>query len=163
VNRADRILAGALALVALLLVSWLGVRHYGAAQYQAGQAAAIAERARLDADAVLARTRTNAKEADRLASINTTITKEKDDEITDLRQRLAAAGRLRVGAAVCPGRPAAGADTESTAGGDGADTSGGLVSARADADFKQLILDVETDLATGRACQAFVRENGLEP
>lgn len=162
-NRADRILAGALALVALLMVCWLGVRHYGAVRYEAGQAAAIAERARLDADAVLARTRANAKEADRQASVNETITKEKDNEISDLRRRLAAAGRLRVGPAVCPGRPAADADTESTAGGDGTDSPGGLVSAAADRDFKRLIVDVETNLATGRACQAFLRENGLAP
>jgi len=47
------------------------------------------------------------------------------------------------------------------AGGDGADPSAGMVSSRADVDFKQLIEAVEQDLATGRACQAFVRENGL--
>jgi hypothetical protein len=41
--------------------------------------------------------------------------------------------------------------------------SAGMVSSRAGADFKQLIQDVEQDLATGRACQAFVRENGVEP
>lgn len=162
-SRADGILASALALVALLLIGWLGVHHYGAARYEAGQAAAIAERARLDAEVVLTRTRANTKEADRQASVNESITRKKDDEISDLQRRLAAAGRLRVGPAVCAGRSAATAETESAAGSDGADTSGGLVSARADADFKQLILDVEIDLATGRACQAFVRENGLDP
>lgn len=166
-SRADRILFGCIlaggVVLAALLVGWLGVRHYGAARYEAGQAAAIAERARLDSDAVLARTRANTQEADRQASVNTTITKEKDHEIADLRQRLAAAGRLRVGPAVCAGRPAASTDTESAAGGDVADTSAGLVSARADADFKQLIEAVEVDLATGRACQRFLRENGLEP
>lgn len=162
-SRADRILAGAILLVALLLAGWLAARHYGAEQFAAGAAAAIAERARADVDAVLARTRENAALAARQVEANTNITKEKDDEIADLRQRLAAAGRLRVGTAVCPGRPASPTDPEGAAGSDGADPSARLVSARADADFKQLILDVETDLATGRACQAFVRQNELEP
>ena len=167
VNRADRILFGCIlaggVVLAALLVGWLGVRHYGAARFDAGHAAAVDERARLDAAAVLARTRANTQEADRQASVNESITKEKDHEISDLRQRLAAAGRLRVGTAVCPGRPAAATEAESAAGGDSADSPGRLVSAAADRDFKQLIVDVETDLATGRACQAFLQKNGLQP
>lgn len=157
-----RAIAAALVL-ALGVTAAFGVRHYGAERYQAGHAAAVAERAAADAAATLARTRDNAKVAARQAQTNSTITKEKDDEIADLRRRLAAAPRLRVGPAVCPDRPAASTETASTAGGDGADPSGRLVSARADADLRQLIEAVETDLATGRACQRFLIENGLTP
>ena len=150
-------------LVGLLLAGWLGVRAYGAHEFNAGHAAAIAERAQADAKAVLTRADENTVLAARQARTNTTITKEKDDEIAALRARLAAAPRLRVGAAVCPDRPATPAAAESPAGSDRADPPAGLVSAAADRDFKQLIADVEMDLATGRACQAFVRENGMVP
>lgn len=162
-KRAESILGAILVLTVIGLVGWLGALHYGARQYDAGHAAAVAERAHADAAAVLRRTHDNTALAARQDETNTAITKEKDHEIADLHSRLAAAGRLRVGSAVCPDRPAAPAQAESAAGGDGADPSAGLVSARADADFKQLIEAVETDLATGRACQAFVRENGLTP
>lgn len=159
----ERLLAGVLAAVVLLAVGALGVRTYGARRYDAGHAAAVAERAQADAAAVLRRTQDNAALAAHQSESNLAITKEKDDEIADLRRRLAAAPRLRVGSSVCPDRPAATAEAEGPASGDSADPSAGLVSSRADADFKQLIADVEQDLATGRACQAFVRENGLVP
>ena len=159
----ERLAIATFALVVLLLGAVLGMKHYGAERYAAGHTAAIAERAQADAAAVLKRTHENTAQAARQDETNSHITKEKDDEIADLRRRLAAAPRLRVGTSVCPGRPAATAQAQGPAGGDGADPSPGLVSSRADADFKQLIQDVEQDLATGRACQAFVRENGLVP
>lgn len=159
----DRLLLGVLAAILFAVVGTLGARAYGAHRYDAGHAAAVAERAQVDAAAVLKRTRENATQATRQHETNAHITKEKDDEIADLRRRLAAAPRLRVGPSVCPDRPAAPAQAESPAGSDGADPSPRLVSSRADADFKQLIEAVEQDLATGRACQAFVRENGLVP
>lgn len=153
-----------IALAVLLAVgAWFGIHHYGAERYEAGRAAAIEERAQADAAAVLERTRANAAQVAHQDESNSTITKEKDDEIADLRRRLAAAPRLRVGPSVCPDRPAATAQAESPAGGDSADPSAGLVSSRADTDFKQLIEAVEQDLATGRACQAFVEKNGLVP
>ena len=159
----ERWLAGLIVAATLLVVAGLGVKWYGAHRYDDGRAAAIEERAQVDAAAVLERTRANAAQAAHQDETNVTIMKEKDDEIADLRRRLAATPRLRVGPSVCPDRPAAPTQAESPAGSDGADPSPGLVSARADADFKQLIEDVEQDLATGRACQAFVRENGLVP
>jgi prophage endopeptidase len=163
VSPLDRLLIGSLLIVGALFAGVHELHRYGAAQYQAGHAAAIAERAQADTKAVRARVADNKAVATQQAADNATITKEKDDEIADLRQRLAAAGRLHVGTAVCPDRPAAPAQTESAARGDGTDPSAGLVSAAADRDFKQLISDVEQDLATGRACQAFVQKNGLVP
>lgn len=162
-NRLEQFLIGTLMLIALAAAGWLGLQHYGEARFAAGRADAIAERAEVDAKAVLTRAGENkAKEAQQ-ALDNLDITKEKDHEIADLRQRLAAAGRLHVGPSVCPDRPAAPTQAEGAAGGDGADPSAGLVSSRADEDFKQLIEAVETDLSTGRACQAFIEKNGLVP
>jgi hypothetical protein len=159
----DRWFIGMIISAALLVGGWFGVLAYGAHRYGAGHAAAIAERAQADAAAVLKRTHENAAVAATQATDNATITKEKDDEIADLRRRLAAAPRLRVGPSVCPDRPAFPAQTESPAGSDSADPSAGLVSSRADEDFKQLIEAVEQDLATGRACQAFIEKNGFVP
>jgi len=163
VSRLEQMLVGTLVGLALLVAGWLGLQHYGSKRYRAGYTAAVAERAQADAAAVLFRVRDNTALAARQSESNATITKEKDDEIADLRERLAAAGRLRVGAAVCPDRPANRANPERPASSNSADTPGGLVSAAADRDLKQLIADVETDLATGRACQAFLQKNGLVP
>lgn len=159
----ERLLVSVLATIVLLAVAVLGVRAYGAHRYDAGHADAITARAAVDAAAMLKRAKENIVVAARQDEANVTITKEKDDEIADLHRRLAAAPRLRVGPSVCPDRPAAPTQAQGPASGDGADPSAGLVSSRADADFKQLIEAVEQDLATGRACQAFVRENGLVP
>jgi len=162
-SRIETVLIGAMLAVLLAFGAWRGVVYYGGMRYDAGHAAAVAERVQADAAAVLKRTRENTVQATRLDETNAHITKEKDGEIADLRRRLAAAPRLRVGPAVCPDRPPAAAEAEGPAGGNGTDPSAGLVSAAADRDLKQLIEDVEQDLATGRACQAFVRENGLVP
>lgn len=162
-SRLEQLLVSALVLIALLACGWLGLQHYGAERFAAGRADAIAARKRADAAAVLARASENKAKATQQAVDNLDITKEKDHEIAELRQRLAAAGRLRVGPAVCPDRLAAPTDPEGAAGGDGADPSSRLVSPAADRDLKQLIADVEQDLATGRACQAFLQKNGLVP
>ncbi|WP_449406008.1 hypothetical protein [Massilia phosphatilytica] len=159
----NRWLIGLIVSAGLLVCGWLGVLAYGAHRYSAGHAAAVDERARADAAAVMKRTGENAAQAARQDETNSTITKEKDDEIADLRRRLAATPRLRVGPSICPDRPAAPDQAKSSTGGDSADPSAGLVSSRADADFKQLIEAVEQDLATGRACQAFIEKNGLVP
>lgn len=159
----ERWLCGLIVAAALIAAGGVAVHAYGARRYDAGRAAAIAERAQADAAAVLRRTKDNAALAAHQSESNLAITKEKDDEIADLRARIAAAPRLRVGTAVCPDRPAAATQAESATGSDSTDPSAGLVSSRADADFKQLIEAVEQDLATGRACQAFIRENGLVP
>ena len=157
------LVVGVLLAIGIAVAALLGAKYYGIRQFAAGRAAAIDERALVDAAVVFKRAADNAALAERQDESNSTITKEKSDEIDDLRRRLAAAGRLRVGSAVCPGQPASPAEAESATGGDGADPSAGLVSARADADFKQLIEAVETDLATGRACQRFLQDNGLVP
>jgi hypothetical protein len=112
---------------------------------------------------VLDRVRGNTELAAHQAQINTNIANEKDNEITAYVLAL----RLLHGCASAPqygsDRPAATAQAESTGGGDNADPPSRPVSTAADRDFKQLIEDLEKDLASGRACQAFLDKNGWVP
>lgn len=154
-------LASTVMLVLILLVAGvLGVRWYGAHQYQAGHDAAVEARAAADARAVLLRTQENAALAQRQGETNLKITEAKHEELAPVRERIVVE-RVRVGAAICG--PAAPPDTESAASGDRADPPGRLVREDAERDIVALKLAVEEDLATGRACQAFLRENGLVP
>jgi len=159
-SRVEGILAGLIVLAGLLVVGALGMRWYGAAQFQAGRTAAIKERAAADARAILHRTEENAVLAQRQGETNLKITEAKHEELAPVRERIVVE-RVRVGAAICG--PAAAPDAESTAGGDGADPPGRLVREDAERDIVALKLAVEEDLATGRACQAFLRENGMVP
>ncbi len=159
-SRVERILAGLIVLTGLLVVGTLGVRWYGAVQYQAGRTAAVEERAAADARAVLLRTQENAVLAQHQGETNLKITETKHEEMQPVRERIVVE-RVRVGAAICG--PAAAPDAESASGGDGVDPPGRLVREDAERDIVALKLAVEEDLATGRACQAFLRENGLVP
>ncbi|MCE3262607.1 MAG: hypothetical protein K0R43_1686 [Pseudoduganella sp.] len=146
----------ALSAAALVAIAWAK----GAQHVQAKWDAAEGARARAEASAVLARIAENKVEAARQAAANRKITERKDNEIAELTARLNAAGRLRVGSAICGGPPGA-TQADLPGRGDGADSSAGLVREDVDRDLKALILAVETDLATGRACQAAARDHGL--
>lgn len=159
-SRAERILASLIVLAGLLVVGALGVRWYGASQYDAGHAAAVDERAAADALAVLRRTEENTALAQHQGATNLKITEVRYEELAPVRERIVVE-RVRVGTAICG--PAAATDTESAAGGDSAYPSGRLVREDVERDLVALKLAVEEDLATGRACQAFLRENGLVP
>jgi len=148
----------ALIAAAMMAFGWLKGADHVQDKWNAEQAA----RAQAVADAVLARVAANRKEADRQAAINQRIAKGKNNEIASLTARLNAAGRLRVGPALCGG-PAPATQAKDAGGSDGADSPGGVVRDDVDRDLKALILVVETDLATGRACQAAAREHGLAP
>ncbi len=154
----DRLAATVMLVLILLVAGVLGVRWYGAHQYQAGRTAALEERAAADARAVLLRTQENAALAQHQGETNLKITEAKHEELAPVRERIVVE-RVRVGAAIC--EPAAAPDTKSAAGGDGADPPGRLVREDVERDLVALKLAVEEDLATGRACQAFLRENGL--
>lgn len=85
-----------------------------------------------------------------------------DNEITTLTASLAAAKRMRVGAAFCPG-PTGQTNSNSPSSGDGSDSGGRLLSPEVDAAVKQLIMESEKAAATGRAAQAFIKKNGMAP
>jgi hypothetical protein len=162
VSSLERLLVSVLVLVTLAAGGWLGLEHYGAARYDAGHAAAIAERAAADAEAVRKRTETNAAEAVRQVVSNATITEKKHEEVAPVRERIITQ-RVYVGSAVCGDGPPAPAQAEGAASSDSADPPGRLVRPDVERDLVALKLAVEEDLATGRACQATLRENGLAP
>lgn len=148
---------------AVLLVVLLGVGHEVRVRhaYATGHEAAVTERAAADALAVAAKLKENAAIGVKQATTNVAITKAKDVEITPVRNRIAV-DRVRVGPAICSG-PTTPTDAKSSASSDGTDTPSRLVRPDVERDIRALKLAVEEDLATGRACQAFLRDNGLVP
>jgi hypothetical protein len=159
-RRAERILIGLIVLASLLVLGTLGVLWYGAAQHQAEYQAAVDERAPRDALAVLRRTEENSALVASEGTINLKITEAKHEELAPVRERIVTQ-RVYVGSAICG--PAAPAKAESPVGGDSTDSPGRLVRSDAERDLVALKLAVEEDLATGRACQAFLREDGMVP
>lgn len=151
------------AIAAVLLAAAIaaGVQAYGAHKWQQGHDSAVSERAARDLVAVVTRTDQNAALSIKQDAINAVLTKAKNEELTPVVARIAAE-RVRVGPALCNG-PAAPAKAESAASSDGDDPLGRLVRQDVDRDIRALKLAVEEDLATGRACQRFLQENGLVP
>jgi hypothetical protein len=150
-------IGAALVLVAAMAV---GAVTYRAHVYQLGFDAAVSQRATRDAVAVIRRTQDNAALALKQGEINITITKAKDEELTPVVQRIYV-DRVRVGTASCG--PATETKAEDAAGGDSADPAGRLVREDVERDTRALDEAVERYLATGRACQAWGRENGFVP
>lgn len=93
-------------------------------------------------------------------TINTTIQKEHDEELRTINSALTRSERLRISTHFCADvtRPPA---TQSTTGSTEADTTSRVLSAKVDRAVRQLILETEQATVTGRAAQAFIRENGL--
>lgn len=151
-------LGGAIALIGLLAV---GHAVHVKAAYRDGHTAAVRERAAKDGQAIIARTKENADIEAIQYTTNRTIEKAKNEEIDKLRARLAAAERMRK-PAFC-NEPAGAPEAESAGSGNVANSGGGLLPERVEQDIQALILKTEEAAATGRACQAFIRENGLVP
>jgi hypothetical protein len=145
------------AIIGLLAYNSYSVRH----AYSKGHADAVSERAAQDLGAMVARTVDNAALAAQQDQINIKITKAANEELAPVVARIAT-DRVRVGPALCGG-PAAPTQAESAGSGDGDHPAGRLVRDDLERDLDALKLRVEEALATGRACQAFVRENGLAP
>lgn len=141
--------AGMVLLVVLVFVS-----------YNKGFDSAVNERALRDGVAVINRVQENAALSIKQSAINEFITKEKDEKLAPVVARIAAE-RVRVGSAICGS--AAPAKAESSSGSDDADSSSRLARSDVDRDIRALKIAAEKDLASGRACQAFVIENGLAP
>lgn len=125
-----------------------------------GRQQAIAERAQADALAVSTRIKENADMGVKQAATNTAITKAKDEELAPV-VRTIYRDRVRIGPAICG--PSTATEAASATSSNGADSSGRLVSQQIETDIRALDAEVEKDLATGRACQAFIKENGFIP
>lgn len=161
-NPLDRLFITCFAVAGLLVGGAAAVRHYGAERYEAGHAAAVAERKDADDKAASTRAQENAATAARQAASNATITEKKHEEIQPVRERIVTQ-RVYVGAAVCGDRPAGTAEAEGAGSSDSANPPGRLVRPDVERDLVALKLAVEEDLATGRACQAVLRDEGMGP
>lgn len=158
----ERLLVSVLTSVVLLAVGGLAVCAYGNHRYDAGHAAAITERAAADAAAVLKRTRENAATATQQVASNATITEKTHEDTQPVRERIVT-HRVYVGSALCGDQPSATAEAQSPGSGDEADPPGRLVRPDVERDLVALKLAVEEDLATGRACQAVLKDEGMVP
>jgi prophage endopeptidase len=150
----------AVLLAALLIAAGVGIICAHSAGDQEGFERATSERAARDAVAIVARVRDNAVLSIKQENINQIITRTKNEETAPVVQRIYV-DRVRVGAGTCGSTSAAATDGASVS--DGANSSGRLVRDDVERDTRALTEAVEQDLATGRACQAFVRENGMAP
>ena len=135
----------------------------GRAAVQALWAADKKTRAVAEANAVAQRAAENLALARQQAAKAAAVTKVYDDEINDIRARLAAAERMRKPAFCASAGPAAPAGAGGAASGPEADPAGGLLPDAVERDIQALILQTEEVAATGRACQTFVRENEMAP
>lgn len=141
---------------------------FGGSAYVAGlthekkawQAADAAKEAKTSA-AMVARMQSNATESAKQSEINATITERTHEELSPIVKRIYV-DRVRVGPSLCGGTPPT-AQTESAGSSNAADPPGRLVPDQLEGRIRELEIRVEEALATGRACQAFVRENGMAP
>ena len=148
----------------VLLGLWWGVSHHytevGKAEVQAKWEKDKVARAKAEELAIADRNTKNAQEKERQDVVNKTIT-EKYNEINNLRNELATAKRMRIGTAICSQRPSSPAKTTSPESSAPADTGAIVVREDVERDIRALMIRVEESFATGRACQAFIRENGF--
>lgn len=156
---------GLLLAVALLVGAYL-VGHSkgdtaGAARVQASWDAYKETTAKSEASAIAKRTAENTALAAKQATDNTAITKAHDEELAYVTARLAALGRLRKPAFCANSGPATTTEAQSTSSRNAADTTSGLLPDAVDGRVRSLIEETEAVAATGRACQATLRDNGM--
>lgn len=160
-------LYGALLVCVLAGVGMLHQRALGNAQ---GRAAVHAlwgadqkTRAAAETKAVAQRAAENLAQARQQAAKAAAIKKVYDDEINDVRARLAVAERMRKPAFCASAGSAPPAGASGAEGGAAPDPAGGLLHDAVAGDIQALILRTEEVAATARACQAFVRGNSMVP
>ena len=134
----------------------------GRAAVQAQWNADKQRRAAAETKAVAQRAAENLAQARQQAAAALAITKAYDEEINDVRARLAAE-RMRKPAFCASAGPAAQAGAGGAEGGAAGDSAGGLLPDAVARNIQALILQTEEVAATGRACQRFVRKNCMAP
>lgn len=156
INLPYRLAAGAALVLALFGVGYFaGYRHEHAAW-----AADVAKRNAAESAAILARNDENAKLAAQQSATNAAITKAYDEELASVRSQLATAQRMRK-PAFCGGSTDA-AQAQSSGSGNAPDPAGRVLPEQVERNIRALILETEEATATARACQSFIRENGME-
>lgn len=158
-----KVLAGVV-LVAALYGGYKAITsHYvakGRAEVQALWDADKEARKVSEAKAVNERLASNELERRAISERNEIVEDTYNEELAKVRNELATAKRLRIGPAICS-RSASSTNPQSTPGGVKADTGGGVADDNLDRDIRALMLRAEEGFAAGRACQSFVKANGL--
>ena len=149
---------GLLAFVVLAGAGAVYERHAGETIVQKQWDAEKAQQIANDKAAVEMRNESNRMLARAQSDRSTLIQKAHDDEIAKVRSSITNQ-RLRIGTALCS--TAGSSNSTSASGSNGTDTGSGLVSESTQRAINDLEMKVENALATGRAAQAFIRENGL--
>jgi hypothetical protein len=119
-----------------------------------------ADRKQAESAAILTRIKNNERKVEQDKANSARIAKEHQREMEKVRADLAAE-RLRK-PKWCDG-PAEGTETDSPSGSNGADPASRLLPEAVESDIRRLIEETERAAATGRACQEFVRSNGMAP
>lgn len=147
--------------VALLAIGLYGIGHHqGAKAVQSRWDVAKAEIIVAENAAIIKRSADNTALAAKQSETNTKIEANDEKELAPVRRAIAA-DRVRVGPALCGGTPTT-AKAESPASGNATDPGPRLVPPELEIRIRELEVRVEEALATGRACQQFVRDNGME-
>lgn len=94
---------------------------------------------------------------------NDRITNEFQQEIANLNTAIDILRGMRLGSSfTCPGDSSE-TSTQSPSSNNGTSQASGVLSDRGAENFKRLIRDMEHDAAVARACQKFIKENGMSP
>jgi hypothetical protein len=155
----------AAAVILILFGLWWGVsRHYikvGQDEVQAKWDKDKAAQKKAEELAIADRNANNAREKEEQSKRSKANQEKHDAELNEMRNRLIAAKRVRVGTAICSQRPAAPAKTEGTQVGAPANPGTILVRDDIDRDLRALMIKVEEGFAAGRSCQRFLIEEGF--
>jgi hypothetical protein len=155
-----------LALATGLIFGYSAWHHHvfaqGEAATQAKWDAAEKKRAEAEKAAVLKREQENEAEREKNRENNRLLQKSYDSELARLRAAIDAAPRMRVGPSFCGSTPGQ-AEAGGAGGSAGADTRSRVLPEEVDRAVKSLIEETEKAAATGRACQTFIKDNGLTP
>lgn len=158
-------LAIAIAVLVLLISGWWGVsRHYikvGQDEVQAKWDKDKAAQKQAEELAIADRNASNAREKEEQSKRSIANQEKHDAELNEMRNRLIAAERVRVGTAICSQRPATPAKAESAKGGTPANPGTIVVRDDVDRDIRALMIKVEEGFAACRACQRFIIEEGF--
>lgn len=146
----------------LIVAAGVGIEYHGRAHTLREWRAHDAEIARIAGMAQAAATARNDQIALQQQADNKRIVKGYTDEIAKIRADIARAPRLRVGPGLCAGFASA-TETGSASRSDGADSASRPLPPALDRDIKALIEETELVATTGRACQDFIRSNGMGP
>jgi hypothetical protein len=119
-----------------------------------------AERKQEENAAILTRVKNNERKVEQDKLNSARIAKEHKNAMDKVRADIAAE-RLRR-PKWCD-EPAERTQADSADSGNGADPAGRLLPAAVESDIRRLIEETERAAATGRACQEFVRSNGMAP